>query len=56
MLCPCLVFAALTAPRINAQGDSSSALAQILAEKGVITSADLLRIGSAAPSDRLSVL
>ena len=51
-----LFMAAFAIPYVNAQGDSTGTLAQILAEKGVITSADLARIGSASPTDKLSVL
>ncbi len=51
-----LLLAFLTASSLSADGDSTSALAQILAEKGVITSAALLRIGNASPADKLRVL
>jgi hypothetical protein len=40
----------------NAQSDPTSALAQLLAEKGVITNADLARISAAPQSDKLNTL
>ncbi len=51
-----LFFTFSAALLVNAQGDPTSALAQLLVEKGVITSADLTRISSAPPPDKLNTL